>query len=307
MQSTLAAAVALNKCSSDCPFCSNPKLLGYKTKHGALKKETQLGKNMRASGMIANESTTNFSGDLYPLPGGNDRTIEWEAVPGVFESFAVRVPAAPHHLIPGQAAMRESRLEKWTCKSMSGSKIKEDIGYSIDCAQNGIFLPHLPEIYFTRHAPGTKIPSAKYYGQTWAGLSPGSKESIAFTIMNETGRQIHFMDHSTPYTSVDRDDDDDDNYDDECITRCNQLADLMEAMALKAECEDDNGELMPPYGLVGLINGKSAGMKMRISGPPQYWESWVSPFAEDFTVYMKHPEQRRSTQFLIRRLEEGSD
>lgn len=261
-------------CNPDCPFCKEKKYHGYHTKHGALKDEKVLAANLRASGEVTSDKAV---GSVYPLPGGGDRTVGWEAEAGVLENFPVKLAAAPHHLIPGKASMEPSRVEKWT--RVDKNKIKEDIGYNIDCAQNGVFLPHLPEIYWTRHAPGTNTPMAKYYGQTWRGLSPSSKQSIGALVMGETELQMHYTDHDDPYVHVDNTVD----YDSECKDECNQVADLLQLFADTAKCKDGDGRLAPPYSVVNLLNARSTKIKLRITGSPKQWTSWVSPLAQDFT------------------------
>lgn len=269
-----AVGVSGGACSSECPFCSEKKWYGYKTKHGALKKEKVLAANLRARGDVTSDETV---GNVYPLAGGGDRTTGWEAAPGVLEDFKVGLAAAPHHLIPGNASMQPSRVEKWTCASKG--MIKEDVGYNIDCAQNGIFLPHLPAIYWTRHAPGTKVPMAQYYGKKWRDLSPTAKQSIGALVMGETCLQMHYTDHDDPYVHVDNDA----TYDDECKQECNHLADLMQLLESKARCKDDDGKLAPPYSIVHRLNLKSLAVKHRITGFPVRWTSWVSPLAQEYT------------------------
>jgi hypothetical protein len=268
----VSAPAAGSACDPDCPFCENKTYLGYHTKRGDQKDEKVLAANLRSSATITSDKEV---GAVYPLPGGGDSTTGWLAKADVFESFPVRMAAAPHHLIPGNASMAPSRLEQWTC----AGKIIEDIGYSIDCAQNGIFLPHLPEIYWTKHHPETGKPMARHYGQTWSDLSLASKQSIGFVVMNETSLQMHYTDHDDPYVHVDNDT----TYDDECKNECNQLADLMQSKELKAKCKDSNGKLAPPYSLVHRINAKSAAVRSRITGSPSQWTSWVSPLAQDLT------------------------
>jgi hypothetical protein len=268
------------QCSEDCPFCSNDELLGYKTKNGDLKDEKVLGSNLASTADITSDKAV---GNVFPLSGGGDSTTGWEAEPGVLEDFAVKLAAAPHHIIPGKAAMAPSRLEKWT---MAGDKIKEDIGYSIDCAQNGIFLPHLPEIYWTRHVKKTKTPMAQFYGQTWAGLSDSAKSTIGDVVMGETSLQMHYTDHDDPYVHVDNDT----NYDDECKRECNELADLMQLFEINAKCKDSDGKLNPPYGLVHMINARSTAVRLRITGFPSRWTSWVSPLAQGFTHRLRTTE-----------------
>ena len=207
METKELTATSTDKCSEDCPFCSEKKYKGYKTKHGELKEERVLASNLRSTEDITSDKKV---GNVYPLPGGNDNTIGWQAKPGVFEDFAVKLAAAPHHIIPGKASMAPSQVETWTREEKG--KIKEDIGYNIDCARNGVFLPHLPEIYWTKHKPGTLTPMARFYGQTWRDLSLSSKESVGFMVMGETMRQMHYTDHDDPYVHVDNET----TYDDEC-------------------------------------------------------------------------------------------
>lgn len=280
-----------NKCSDDCPFCKDPDLKNYKTKKGSMKDEKKLRSNLRNEGEITSDSV----GNVYPLPGGGDRTIGWEAKPGALETFAVRMAAAPHHIIPGKAAMDKSKLEKWT---VEGSKIKQDIGYNIDGAQNGVFLPHLPEIYWTKHKSGTKTPQSKYYGVAWSGLSASAKESIGFLVQGETWLQMHYTDHDDPYVHMDHDK----NYDKECKNQCNLLNDLMTLKANAAKCKDADSKLNPPYELVSWINEKSSQIKMKITGNPKNWTEFVSPLAQDYANAVQTGRVSTARRLLINQL-----
>lgn len=94
-------------------------------------------------------------------------------------------------------------------------------------------------------------------------------------------------------------------YDDECIRLCNHLADLMQIKKLNSVCKDNDGKVAPPYGLVALINMRSLHMKNNISGRPEYWSSWVSPLAQDFTNELrKSNAPNLTTKFLMTKLEE---
>ncbi len=295
MLTAVGVSGGTNKCSSDCPFCKDKVLRGYNTKYGSIKDEKILKKNLASNKDITKDGVV---GKVFPLSGGGDSTTGWEAREGALEDFKVKIKATPHHLIPGKASMEPSRLETWT-RSSKG-KIKEDIGYNVDCAQNGIFLPHLPEIYFTKHKEGTKIPMSKYYGQTWSGLSPGAKESIGFLVMGETFLQLHYTDHDDPYIHMDNET----TYDDECKNECNYLADNMLTSELKAKCKDGDGKLYPPYELVSRINMMSLDFKFRITEHPKKWESWVSPLAQKFSHNLNKPGATKLvTNFLLTRLE----
>lgn len=274
----------------DCVFCAEwpRELKGYKTKHGLLKDEDDLAESLRSN---AKELTTDKKvGPVYPLPGGSDPTMGWVAKAGALEEFEVEIGATPHHIIPGKASMAKSRLEQWT-RAEKG-KIKEDIGYSIDCARNGVFLPKLPDLYGTKHkVPGVTM--AQFYGQTWRALSPTSKEGVGFLVMKDTWLQLHYTDHSKPYkTSPTM------NYDKETRLECDQLAHLAERFRIVCErSKDDDGKRYPPYSLVHLINQKSDFFRMRITGRPDQWKSWVSTLAEDLSMAV-----RQGRELLVSKL-----
>jgi hypothetical protein len=281
-----------------CLFCkeSPRELKNYKTKHGELKDEGVLEKSLWSKEPLIR--TDKKVGPLYPLPGGNDQTTGWTAKPGALEDFAVDMSAAPHHIIPGNAAMAPSTLENWT--RADKGKIKQDIGYTIDSAQNGIFLPHLPEIYWTKRIEqgGRKVPMAEYYGQKWLTLSDTSKQSIGFLIMRETYLQMHYTDHSAPYdagSSL--------SYDDETKERCNRLGDLMENYSRTCDRSKgtDDGKHYPPYALVYRINMISERFRSRITGRPDSWQSWVSPLARSLTREALAGQENLHQKLLISR------
>jgi hypothetical protein len=278
----------------DCVFCAESprQLKGYKTKHGALKDEAELEKSLWSD---AQEITSDSKvGPIYPLPGGNDPTTGWVARAGALEDFEVEMGAAPHHIIPGKAAMAKSSLERWT-RAEKG-QIKEDIGYSIDCASNGIFLPHVPVIYWTRHKLPEKVPMSEYYGQTWRGLSDSSKQSIGYLVMLETWLQMHYTDHRTPYDPGSAK-----SYDLETKGACDRLGDLAENH--HRACERSRGEdkHYPPYSLVHRINAASTRFRQRITGRPDRWMSWVSPLARSLSKALTQGRERMANKGMISR------
>jgi hypothetical protein len=293
------APPALGAHDATCPFCAGTKLFqlkGYHTKRGDQKDERALDRNLKASGELTSDSDV---GTVYPLPGGGEPHRGWQCAPEVLEEIAVEVRPTPHHLIPGNDAMAKSTLEDWTCASKG--KIKEDIGYSIDCAQNGIWLPHLPHIHWTRMMDkAKKLRFSDVFG-TWGDLPASRQETIGYFIMGETWLQMHYTDHDDPYEHVD----DDENYNDEAKDRCNQLGDLMTAF-WGPHCPESNdesdGKYFPPYGLVQRINAQSNYMRKRITGRPTFWRSWVSPIAQDYSEDLKQDRVRLTTTFAISKL-----
>ncbi|HTO88059.1 MAG TPA: hypothetical protein VMR54_11105 [Thermoanaerobaculia bacterium] len=268
-----------------CPFCEGdePELLGYKTKKGDLKDERVLGRNLATNEVVSSDGAV---GPVYPLDGGDQPHNGWEVEPGYINEIDIPViiKPTPHHLIPGNAAMAESHLEVWTCKSFG--EIKEDIGYNIDCAQNGIWLPHLPHVYWTSFRnKRTRQRFCDYYDR-WSDLSDDEQMQVGVFVMSELKLQMHYTDHDDPYAHVD----DDTTYDGEAKERCNLLADLiLEFWADKCPESSDKEEpyYYPPYGLVERINLQSDYMRKRITGNPRLWKSWVSPLAQEVSAELK--------------------
>lgn len=301
----------------DCVFCAESprQLKGFKTKHGMLKDEHELEKSLWSD---AREITADGEvGPIYPLPGGNDSTTGWVAKAGALEDFEVELSAAPHHIIPGKPAMAKSSLERWT--RADKGKIKEDIGYSIDCARNGIFLPHLPEIYWTREetldemrrlrlrnpppptelAPGDrpeKVKFSQFYGHKWSQLSKTAQAGAANIIMIETWLQMHYMNHGTPYdVGASK------SYDLEAKDACDRLGDLAENFHRLCERSKDDGKHFPPYSLVHRIGLVSERIRQRITGRPDRWKSWVSPLARGLSRSLEQGRERLASRGLVMR------
>ncbi len=120
-----------------------------------------LGRNL-ASGSSGKKGTTN---DLYPFNGGKNRdpdkridsrrTNMKEKVTVVGDGTARRYTVAAHHLIPGEASLAPSKLFNYMYKKKPGSgtvdvrigdqtktfKIERHIGYNVNGAHNGVWLP----------------------------------------------------------------------------------------------------------------------------------------------------------------------
>lgn len=285
-------------CDPECPFCEGgqPSKRGFKTKHGALKDERQLGKNLGSDKEVKSDPEV---GPVFPLPGGGDVHKGWVVRAGVMEEFEVLIGPTPHHLIPGNASMQPSSLEQWTCESKG--KVIEDIGYNIDGAQNGIWLPHLPNIHWTSYFDkASKTRYCDVFGK-WSALGVARKAGVGYLVMSETWLQMHYTDHDDPYAHVDNET----NYDDEVKERCNLLGDMMTShFATSAKCknkDEASGKYFPPYGLVQRINAISSRFRHRISGKPTWWESWVSPLAQDFTDALMRDEIALKMQLVIQR------
>src|SRR6266478_2657948 len=112
----------------------------------------------------------------------------------------------PHHLIPGNEAMKGHEIEKYLKKGGS-SKVRADTGFNINDAQNGIWLPSIPDANrvcnwktITRKVKGKtmmkRVPAPSEKNKTrWSALSEDEKDLISFAIMMQEKRQFHKGNH----------------------------------------------------------------------------------------------------------------
>src|SRR5690349_16441988 len=163
------------------------------------------------------------------------------------EQEATIVPAA-HHLIPGNASYKRApELHKY----VSGDKnlIQSDIGYNVNCAENGVWLPGSYGVHPGATTTGNKKWSKYKY-----------QDAYAIKAMKAAGAQFHDA-HPKYSTNVKN-------------TLCS-LAEKLDAMYEKNDgncpvcgkkASDDAGKLTPPFGLVGKLNGISASHRTMLKG-----------------------------------------
>jgi hypothetical protein len=269
-----------NRHNSTCPICNGkkPKTLGYTTIKGENKDEDKLGEYLAQKGKVKSDDRV---GDIYPFEGGNEPHEGWEIEEGVLlDSKKVDVPCTPHHLLPG-AVMSKSNLEKdgWTIK---GSQIIEDIGYNIDSAKNGIWLPHLPAIHWTKEVEvnGKKLKLNELYG-LFSEIGDKQQLAIGHILMGDTRLQMHYTGHGSTKKNAK-------SYNKEALDRLDELAKLMKTFwSKKCEKGKSDDKIFPPYGLNLRINLQSLYLELRIKGAPRSWKSWVSPLAKSYTKALK--------------------
>jgi hypothetical protein len=167
---------------------------------------------------------------------------------------------AAHHLIPGNASLEKSALFKRFMKKggkvQAGDrkfKIRTNIGYNVNGAHNGVWLPGN---YGIRKKP---------VGVTWSTLSNGSKAQrtwcfeYAKAVMSRARGQFHD-------THVD--------YSDNVLAALNKLSSVMiDHMAVcEKECKKKcKGEVDPPYRLKTALYTMSRTLKSHVRGQPPTW------------------------------------
>jgi hypothetical protein len=104
-----------------------------------------------------------LAGNLGGPPGDRQITISTGQKPS---------STAAHHLIPGNASLKPSKLmtENWLWKD---GMAKGNIGYDVNSRPNGEWLP------------------GNYAVRPWGPLNDGFKQTYAFTAIQVWGRQFH--------------------------------------------------------------------------------------------------------------------
>lgn len=209
----------------------------------------------------------------------------------------LRMPltVAAHHIIPGKASLPKSTVRKYIWKSEG--TIKGDIGYDVDGAENGIWLP-------THHAASSKMNPEKdgdgqirigeqgvlvndddapedSYAMSWSALSNKAKKykgddpnfaelfvpRYTQQAMKLLSRQFH---DAHP------------KYNDWVKERLDRLAAQVESLSLGcSECQKSK-EKSPPYALVFRLNALSGTISGALLGSPR--KSWGKVFT---SVYAK--------------------
>lgn len=161
------------------------------------------------------------------------------------------VSVAAHHLIPGNAALKNSKLFKskkylWTNGTATGN-----IGYNVNSAPNGVWLPG--NYAMRPWGPG----GTGFYSAT--GIEP---REYAFAAIQKWGAQFH---------------DAHEDYSDFVKLALDKIYDKLEAKTElwcpEAKKRDSNPEKRAPlYVLVSRINTVSSRMKSMLVLPTQNWK-----------------------------------
>lgn len=208
-----------------------------------------------------------------------------------FETYG-RYSAEAHHLICGNEVLKEeAELEtylikqgKSTSSNSDGKLMPNDVGYDVNHANNGVWLPSVPDMY--RVLSG-KSPEIWWGNQTdWnrknkskparISLEAWKKADAAFIVMEAVKRQFHKSAHGSvgePHN----------NYVEEALVRLRELTTICQNYS--KVCPMKNGEVkdgppfVPPYRLIGMLDGLSAGLERELIGPPESWDFFISEYA----------------------------
>ncbi len=177
----------------------------------------------------------------------------------------------PHHLMPGNEALKGHDVEQWLATRASGSQVKADTGFDINAAFNGAWLPSIPT-----HLVGVKG------GWSW---TDETCKQMAIDLMTTVGLQFHKGGHTNKGGLTA-----DTSFPEACYIRMverrlNQTLEHVEEWADKfcpiAKKAGDEGEKRPPPFYLNdlLYRFISAWMMKEVSGAPETWKVFISRVA----------------------------
>ena len=220
-----------------------------------------------------------------PEPSPGDAITARDPKPIKLGDQQLPLSMAAHHIIPGKESLPKSKIAKYIWKAEG--TIFGDIGYHVDGAENGVWLPTHSALSSGMGKAGTiKVPSgddpaklAHYsYRQlsTWGPSEPASSFVLGYTqlAMNLTGSQFHdrHVDYST------------------------KIIEMLEGLhtwinaASGDKCEDckksksPDGKLPPPHMLVYRLNALAKQVRGWLMGPPSNWREpyFTSDYARQY-------------------------
>lgn len=167
------------------------------------------------------------------------------------------VIAAAHHLIPGNAALAKSALFKSSKYLWKDGKVKGNIGYNVNSAANGVWLP------------------GNYAVRPWSSRDPAFQKKYAQAAMEAYQAQFH--DAHRIYSKF--------------VTKVlNKIYDKLEATesivcpeSKKKSAPRDPQKDPPLYDLVARLHTVSGRMRSLLAGPKKNWRQnvYTSRFAQD--------------------------
>lgn len=223
--------------SEDCWYCKEPP---KESKSDPVEDPSSQGKEEQ-----------NLNNDSSKLGLNLGHKPDWTLTSGGEDGTAAEasIVAAAHHLIPGNGSLKKVT---GLLKLIYASKnyISKDIGYDINCRQNGIWLPALSKGGWKKLS-GT----LNEIGQ--------KKDKIAQSAMRVAGAQFHQA-HPT--------------YNGRVETTLKAIADKINPVVNDPPkcpiCGDptpESDKKRPPYGLVGRLNALSRLYRKFLTGPVRKW------------------------------------
>lgn len=235
-----------------------------------------LGKNMdKGTSTSRKEPKT----DKIDHPEFDTRNIEtkWDKKTELSEDgFNLRILLNPHHLVPGEASLPKSDIMVFVTKDHKF--IKSDIGYVVNGAQNGVWLP-------SHSAAGNWGNTLRKDGVVKLKTAEDLKahflqREYAFVAMEFCQAQFH--DSHPDYSA----------FVVQCLNKV--FIKCWAGTGWCEECKKETSPMPPPYGLIKRIDAISA----RLIGflmfpyaawrPPVYTSAWALDFRAHYLLRASH-------------------
>ncbi len=180
----------------------------------------------------------------------------------------------PHHLLPGDASWPKTALKKWI--DTDDGLVKFDIGYNVNCYENGIDLPSSNDL--------------KSNWKPADGRTVGFQERYAFAAMDADGPTRQFHDAHKAYNSF-------------AIKAMDKIAaKLDEAPAREKGCGEEDcmagkkKPFAPPLGLMERIHATSGRLATYLHGDCTKWKMPImtSRFALMYKTGMSQDAARKA-------------
>lgn len=256
----------------ECPFCPYEK-------SPAENKVSYIGKDNNSSTLAEN------------LEADGDKKSEHLYVDTDFELYR-QYSAEAHHLICGNEVLKEEgevecyliKQSKQTSKGSAGYLEPNDVGYDVNSAKNGIWLPSVPDMF--RKVEGEperwwgdqKVWNKKHSSKPpRVSISEWEKVDAAFIVMEAVKRQFH----KGPHGSVGEPHN---NYVVMAINQLRQVTVFLNYYAEVCPMEDDGSTrdeppFYPPNSIIFLLNLLSSSLEKELEGHPSTWNYYISEYA----------------------------
>lgn len=268
-----AVAIPTGHAADKCPFCPLEQTPNSNVaKIGKDNDSTTLGNNLDAAGDDKQDH-------LY-------FDVEYE----IYRDYS----AEAHHLICGNEVLKEeAQVEKYlikdsktTTKGAAGWLQPNDTAYDVNCAENGIWLPSVPDMYRKAEQREPDVwwgDQTKWNRKKAAGvpdrdsLEDWARFDSAFIVMESVKRQFH----KGPHENVGEPHE---NYVVMAIGRLRQVTAFLNHFRDVCPMEADgtpktNPPYYPPHGLPRLLHLLSENLRRELTGPPETWNYYISDFA----------------------------
>lgn len=222
------------------------------------------------------EETEHFDADKKPLPEYDEEPIEIKNNKGEEKKYPLSIAA--HHLIPGEASLPKSDLAKYIWKKKK--VIDGDIGYDVDGAENGKWLPTHHKMSLGMGKKQTiiirdKKINPKGKGLSWKKISEITKKRMS-ALDAATYSELFLLKYSQQAMALlnCQFHDSHPNYSEWVKLRLNQISVVIDTLSGSCVKCKKNKKKTPPYLLVYRLNMLSKLCDTLLSGKPR--KSWLN-------------------------------